>query len=609
MLAWQLDRTDDATWTGVRKAAEALVREGPATPQERWEESGGFSNSTTPSEIAGLVAAADLARRRGDRARAALWMGVADLWQRSTEDWMFTTTGPLGDGRYYVRIDDDGDPDDGSERDFGNAAGVHRENEVVDAGFLELVRLGVKAPNDPYVAASLPETDESIATDTPSGRVWHRYTFDGYGEKDDGSPWTFNTAGTEGRAWPLLSGERGEYEVANGRDGLSFLTTMANTANDGFMIPEQVWDEPTPAPAPYNYQPGKATGSASPLAWAMAQYVRLACAIEAGRPVETPQVVRRRYATGERRQVPALSIRSPQDRSLADSRQVTVRGTTDVERVYVGVGSRVEEAIVRDGTFEATVPLERGRNKITAVAQGEDGGTNMRQVTVVAFGTRVGGLTDPDGDDNGPGTYRYPTNPVYAPGIFDLQNLDVFVDGDDALFVMRIRGPVQNQFGGEGISHQKLNVYLGGGAGAPAAGSARYQRRHRIGVDDGGRGRWPIRPGRRLRAHRGKGGRRDDPHRPRDPADRDRGATVRARCGRPAHSALRRRNARQRRGGRGHRLHQAGLRLQLLEQPAGRNGLGQRVPFRRRRRPDRLLAAQQGHRHARPEHDRRHRRR
>ena len=250
VLAWQLGRTDDATWTGVRRAAQALVREGPSTPQERWEETGGYSNSTIPAEIAGLVAASDLARRRGDSARAALWMGVADEWQRSTEDWMFTTDGPLGDGRYYLRIDDDGDPNDGAERDFGNAAGVHKEYEVVDAGFLELVRLGVKAPNDRYVAASIPETDASLATDTPSGRVWHRYTFDGYGEKDDGSPWTFNTPGTEGRAWPLLSGERGEYAVANGRDGLPFLRTMAKTANDGYMIPEQVWDETQPRPDP-----------------------------------------------------------------------------------------------------------------------------------------------------------------------------------------------------------------------------------------------------------------------------------------------------------------------------------------------------------------------
>ena len=249
ILAWQLSRTDDATWAGVRKAANALVARGPATPQERWEESGGYSGSTLPAMIAGLVTASDLARRRGDEDRARLWLGVADAWQRNLETWLFTTNGPLGDGRYYVRIDDDGDPNDGSERDFGNAAGVHKENEVVDGGILELVRLGVKAPGDPYVAASLPEIDASLATDTPSGRVWHRYTFDGYGEQPNGAPWVFNTPGTKGRAWPLLSGERGEYELANGRDGLPFLQTMANTANDGYMIPEQVWDENQPAPA------------------------------------------------------------------------------------------------------------------------------------------------------------------------------------------------------------------------------------------------------------------------------------------------------------------------------------------------------------------------
>jgi glucoamylase len=197
--------------------------------------------------------------------------------------------------------------------------------------------------------------------------------------------------------------------------------------------------------------------------------VRLACAIEAGRPVETPSVVRRRYATGERRHVPALSIRSPQDRSVADSRRVTVRGTSDADRVYVGVGGQVKAATVQDGTYEATVPLERGRNKITVVAVGDDGGTKMRQVTVVAFGTRVGGFADPAGDDNGPGTYRYPTNGAYLPGVFDLRNLDVYVDGDDALFVARIEGPVTNPFGGEGISHQKFEVYLGTGAGTRQA--------------------------------------------------------------------------------------------------------------------------------------------
>jgi glucan 1,4-alpha-glucosidase len=465
ILAWQAGRTDNQTWAGVRAAANALVARGPTTPQERWEETGGYSDTTIPDMIAGLVAASDIARQRGDTGHAALWLGVADEWQRSIERWLFTTTGPYGDHRYYIRIDDDGDPNDESARDFGNAAGVHLEKAVVDAGFLDLVRLGVKAPNDPYVAESLAETDASLATDTPSGRVWHRYTFDGYGEKADGSPWALNTPGTKGRAWPLLSGERGEYEVANGRSGLSHLQTMANTANDGFMIPEQVWDQPEPAPAPYGYQPGKATGSASPLAWAMAQYVRLARAIDAGRPVETPTVVAQRYASGAQRSVPALELTSPADRTVADRPQVTVSGTTDATQVYIGVGDDVQAVTPQAGAFEATVPLALGGNKITVVALADDGGTSMRQVTVVSFGTRLAGLTDPSGDDNGPGTYVYPTASVYRPGIFDLTGLDIYVHGDDTLFVATIRGEVTNDFGGQGISHQRFNVYVGSGTG------------------------------------------------------------------------------------------------------------------------------------------------
>src|SRR3954451_22172366 len=315
--------------------------------------------------IAGLVAASDLARQRGDADHARLWLGVADAWQRNLEAWLFTTNGPLGAGRYSVRIDDDGDPNDGSERDFGNGAGVHKENAVVDAGILDAVRLGVKAPDDPAIAASLPQIDASLATDTPSGRVWHRYTFDGYGEQPDGSPWAFGAPGTKGRAWPLLSGERGEYEIANGRSGLSFLQTMANTANDGYMIPEQVWDEPQPAPAPYNYQPGKATGSASPLAWAMPQYVRLARATAAGKPVETPAVVSDRYATGATRAVPDLAITSPANGSLAGSPTVAVTGTTNAANVTVGNGDTVISVTPSGGTFSVPVALQRGRNQIT----------------------------------------------------------------------------------------------------------------------------------------------------------------------------------------------------------------------------------------------------
>jgi glucan 1,4-alpha-glucosidase len=455
VLAWQLGKTD--LWQGVRKAADALVRLGPSTPQERWEETGGFSPSTTASEIAGLVAAADLARLRGDTARQALWLGVADAWQRSTEEWMFTTTGPLGDGRYYVRIDDDGDPDDNSGRQLANGAGFHLDNEVVDAGFLDLVRLGVKAPDDPSVLASLPETDAALATATASGTVWKRYRFDGYGEKPDGSPWDFG-GGTIGRPWPLLTGERGEFEVARGGAGLPFLQTMANTANDGFMIPEQVWDAGANR---FGYVNGKATGSASPLAWAMAQYIRLARAIENGRPVETPAVAHQRYVADAERELPALELSAPEDLSTADAPETVVRGTTDAGRVYVGVGGEVTELTPVGGAFETTVPLKRGGNLITVVAVGDDGGTNMRQATVVSFGTRVGGFTDPDGDDVGPGTYVYPTCGCFNAGAFDLTALDVYTDAGDVLLVARIAGEVLNPFGGDQISLQRLNVYLG----------------------------------------------------------------------------------------------------------------------------------------------------
>jgi glucan 1,4-alpha-glucosidase len=382
LLAWQVGRKDDATWEGVRKAADVIVLKGPATPQERWEETDGYSPSTIAAEIAGLVAAGDLAAARGDNAHAALWTGVADEWQRSTEKWMFTTTGPAGDGHYYVRIDSKGDPNDGSVREYANGAGLRKENSVLDAGFLELVRLGVKPPNDKYVADSIPETDASLATDTPSGPVWRRYTYDGYGEKPTGAPWEFNSI-TIGHPWPLLAGERGEYEVANGRNGMSFLRTMANTANDGYMIPEQIWDKPDPTS--YGYQAGKATGSASPLAWAMAQYIRLAKAIEARKPVETPGVVAKRYAGGAQRSVPTLDVTPPAEGSTTGKDVVTVHGTTNAWQVYVavGAGGEIKTVAPKGGAFDIAVPLEPGGNLITVVGQAPDGGTNMRQVTAV----------------------------------------------------------------------------------------------------------------------------------------------------------------------------------------------------------------------------------
>ena len=466
LLAWQVGRTSGSFYRDhIKKAADYLVAAGPRTPQERWETEDGYSPSTMAAQIAGLTAAAAIARRNGDKAGWAIYQGTADSWQRQTEKWMYTTTGPIGDRHYYIRIEGDGDPDDGDTREYSDGAGVHPERDILDAGFLELVRLGVKAPDDRYVRGSLAETDASLAQDTPSGRMWHRYTYDGYGEKADGSPWD----GTGiGRLWPLLSGERGEYALANGRDAMSYLQTMHNSANDGYMIPEQAWDRPEPTAFGHTF--GKGTGSAAPLAWAMAQYVRLARGIAAGRPVETPKVVTHRYVTGPQREIPTLSVTSPADLQVATGTTVRLTGTTGGHQLYVGVnGTNQAVPLQHDRrgvrTFDVTLSLPEIRNQVVIVAVGPGGATNTVVRTVLAYGDRIGGLTDPAGDDYGPGTYVYPTNPVYQPGIFDLTGLGVYDRGSTVAFVTSIRGDVTNPFGGDQISHQRIQVYLGGGSG------------------------------------------------------------------------------------------------------------------------------------------------
>ena len=368
LLAWQIGRTDAAFYRDhIKSAADYLVAAGPRTPQERWETEDGYSPSTLASQIAGLTAAADIARINGDEAGWAIYQGTADSWQRQTETWMYTTTGPVGDGRYYIRIEGDGDPNDGDTREYSDGAGVHPERNILDAGFLELVRLGVKPPDDRYVSESLAETDLSLAQDTPSGRMWHRYTHDGYGEKADGSPWDGSGIG---RLWPLLSGERGEYVLANHGDALSYLQTMHNSANDGYMIPEQAWDRPEPTAFGHTF--GKGTGSAAPLAWAMAQYVRLAQGIDAGRPVETPRVVAQRYARGRELTVPTLTVTSPADLEVATGTAVRLSGTTSGRRLYVGVNGDNQQIAVSAGTFSVQVSLPSISNQLVCGGRGRE---------------------------------------------------------------------------------------------------------------------------------------------------------------------------------------------------------------------------------------------
>jgi len=300
ILAWQLERFDRETYTQhVRPAAEYILRHGPYTPQERWEEEEGYSPSTIAAEIAGLICAADIARRLGRAEDAERYERTADRWAEGVQQWCYTTTGPWDEGEaergYYLRINNNRDPNDGFKLDINNGGGQHDERAIVDAGFLELVRLGIVPPDDPKILRSLRMVDRVIRVETPMGPGWRRYNYDGYGERADGSGWQDKGIG---RIWPLLTGERGEYVIASGGDANPYAKTMLAFAGPTGMIPEQVWDQAYPPDT--RYRIGQGTGSATPLAWSMAQFVRLVMCIEARRVVEQPAVVFQRYAGKQR---------------------------------------------------------------------------------------------------------------------------------------------------------------------------------------------------------------------------------------------------------------------------------------------------------------------
>ena len=295
VLSWWLNRRGASDWTHVRAAADYLVANGPDSDQERWENQSGWSPNTIAAEIAGLICAADIAERNGDTMRAASYRSTADGYQRMVQTWTATTNGPYSPKPYYVRVTKDGDPNDGSTYDPGdNHVGEEDERAIVDQSFLGLVLFGAKRHDDQVIRNSLTVGDQVLRVRTPNGPVWHRFTFDGYGETATGAQWDiFPTKGNQtlGRVWPILTGERGEYTLLAGGNARPYLRTIARTANDGLMLPEQVWDGRPPAGEPV----GEGTRSATPLAWTHAQFIRLAWSIQRGRVLERPCVVARRY--------------------------------------------------------------------------------------------------------------------------------------------------------------------------------------------------------------------------------------------------------------------------------------------------------------------------
>ncbi|AKA48856.1 glucan 1,4-alpha-glucosidase [uncultured archaeon] len=309
ILAWKL-RSENALrtfdpYTMVLEAAAFIVKNGPATQQERWEEASGYSPSTIASNIAALVCAASFARDGGDQATATYLEEYADFLECHIESWTVTTQGTLVPGipRHFIRIRPASVPDGVPDED-PNTGTLHINNispeetsdfsskDIVDGGFLEFVRYGIRKADDTVILDSIKVIDNILKVDTPYGPVWHRYNHDGYGQRDDGSAYQ---GWGRGRAWPLLTGERGHYEISAGNSPDSFIKAMENFASHTMMIPEQVWDKPDFTERHLHL--GRATGSARPLVWAHAEYIKLLRSAREGKPYDRIDIVENRYIT------------------------------------------------------------------------------------------------------------------------------------------------------------------------------------------------------------------------------------------------------------------------------------------------------------------------
>ncbi len=304
LLAWRLQRADALRqfdpWPLVSRAARYVILHGPVTSQERWEENSGYSPSTLATIIAGLVCAAEFARGRQDARAADFLLDYADWLSTHLEGWTVTTRGELvkGTPRHYIRITPADpnravaapDPDE-AELFVANGGGTHPARNIVGGDFLHLVRLGVRATDDPLIVDSLAVIDHVLKRDLPQGSCWRRYNHDGYGQKPDGG--AYDGTG-EGRCWPILTGERGHYELAAGRDPLPFIEVMETFANEGGMLPEQLWDADDLPEG--TMKRGRPTGSAMPLCWAHAEYVSLVRSHKDGVCFDRIEPVYRRYA-------------------------------------------------------------------------------------------------------------------------------------------------------------------------------------------------------------------------------------------------------------------------------------------------------------------------
>jgi len=308
ILAWRLWKLDGLggfdVFPFVANAAAFLTRYAPVTQQERWEENAGYSPSTLAAVISALVCAADIIRSHGSTEMGTFLEDYADWIEAHLDEWTTTNRGVLIPEipYHYMRIRPpaEGEP---FHNDNIPPGMIHIANrapdekydfearEVVDGGFLELVRYGVRRHDDPLIIDTLMVVDAVLRIETPYGPCWRRYNHDGYGQRKDGGPYI---GYGQGRAWPILTGERAHYELAAGNDITFFISALERFSSFGGMLPEQVWDyADMPSEGMYF---GRSAGSAQPLVWAHAEYVKLLRSVADGVVFDRISVVADRYA-------------------------------------------------------------------------------------------------------------------------------------------------------------------------------------------------------------------------------------------------------------------------------------------------------------------------
>jgi len=519
LMARTVGLTDPAFYRDhIKRAADFIVAHGPAFGAERWEEQSGYSPSTIAAEIAGLTAAGAIAQLNGDAAGARIYRATADHYQRNVKAWTVTTSGALSTSPYFIRLSRRGDPNAADTYNLGNGGPDSDQRAVIDAGFLELPRLGILRADDAVVANSVAVVDRVIKRTTSSGAGFYRYgtpsegTEDGYGDCNVGDPTACNVQGKpwagvcgpepqnkgSGHLWPALAAERGEHAIATGArlDAYVLLDGMARTASGIGLIPEQAWENPDVPASPFGTQAecasigftnGKAAGSASPLTWSAASFVRLTANVKAGRITETPvdTVARylRRTQTGT-----TVTLTSPDNNALVTG-TATVTGTTapgstvDIDAVNIDIdGTALVTTTTAgpDGAFSVAVPVPPGTDVLTVTATAPDGSTGFAQRTVVydvVPGTLLFSVTDPDGDDNGPGTYAYPNAGDFKPGAYDLQKFEVYDSGPGTV-TFRVQTRDLTPTFGSSLGAQLVDVYVHNPAASTRSAAAAFPQRN-----------------------------------------------------------------------------------------------------------------------------------